>query len=462
MILFNQGYMISSCIDLTMTHAFFSIMGGFVITDRERVPNHVLVLNSRHQDIDYYMDQVKTVVSVDNDIKDRLNILATAFIKAPITNNLVGGRPGAYSEPTDTIGVLDQITSTLMTAISKIMSQYEFLSVLPFGKTAIKSWAIDMAIEEVETVFSTVAGECDDEKSEDVNEKHRVRQVLHDKLEVELRKKLTERLQNRRKILEKDILDKNKQDSLAKTFALGQTIWFVLQCIVRRAQHLPLTQIELMTCAYATLNAAIYFFWWHKPFRVDSPIMLRSEIPPCKEWEDGTSELNLWDWDFMTFVQFLLGTAYDDYDFRQKLRVPTFYSGHFYNADNNLWIVLAEIITAAVFGGIHLLAWNYEFPTRAELWLWRVSALIIAGIPVMFFLSLILMIADTSVNGNEDDNHAGYWRPAFLTTNFAPGIFILYIITRPVILVLALISLRKLPVGTLSDVGWLKFIPHIE
>ena len=43
-----------------------------------------------------------------------------------------------------------------------------------------------------------------------------------------------------------EIEDRSKSDGFSKTIALGQTLWFVAQCIARRPQHLDLTLIELL------------------------------------------------------------------------------------------------------------------------------------------------------------------------------------------------------------------------
>ena len=69
-----------------------------------------------------------------------------------------------------------------------------------------------------------------------------------------------------------EIEDRSKADGLSKTIALGQTLWFVAQCIARRAQHLDLTPVELLTLSLAVLNGVMYFLWWNKPMDVRCPI----------------------------------------------------------------------------------------------------------------------------------------------------------------------------------------------
>ena len=69
-----------------------------------------------------------------------------------------------------------------------------------------------------------------------------------------------------------EIKDRSKTDGFSKTIALGQTLWFVAQCIARRAQHLDLTFVELLTLSLAVLNGVMYFLWWNKPMDVRCPI----------------------------------------------------------------------------------------------------------------------------------------------------------------------------------------------
>src|ERR1700732_3625752 len=55
-------------------------------------------------------------------------------------------------------------------------------------------------------------------------------------------------------ITEEEIKDKGRGDALSKGFTLIQTAWFIPQCIARTAEHLPITELELVTLAFAALN----------------------------------------------------------------------------------------------------------------------------------------------------------------------------------------------------------------
>jgi hypothetical protein len=77
-------------------------------------------------------------------------------------------------------------------------------------------------------------------------------------------------------ISEADIVDRSAGDGLSKVIAMVQVIWFVVQLIGRRAVNVTITELEIATVAYATMNLVIYIFWWSKPLRVDQQIILYS------------------------------------------------------------------------------------------------------------------------------------------------------------------------------------------
>ena len=79
-----------------------------------------------------------------------------------------------------------------------------------------------------------------------------------------------------------EIEDHSKSDGFSKTIVLGQTLWFVAQCIARRAQHLDLTLIELLTVSLAVLNGLMYFLWWHKPLDVRCPVRVYLRVLPVE------------------------------------------------------------------------------------------------------------------------------------------------------------------------------------
>ena len=83
-----------------------------------------------------------------------------------------------------------------------------------------------------------------------------------------------------------DIQDRGKGDALSKGLVVVQTTWFILQCIARWIQHLPVTELELVTLAFAALNGVMCFLWWDKPLDVrrSFPIYLKKERDPSERY----------------------------------------------------------------------------------------------------------------------------------------------------------------------------------
>ncbi|KAJ7038385.1 hypothetical protein C8F04DRAFT_1034435 [Mycena alexandri] len=82
-----------------------------------------------------------------------------------------------------------------------------------------------------------------------------------------------------RSIKDADIADKSKGDALSKGVAITQGLWFTVQCLARFHQHLPVTEIEIATLAFAVVSISIRLFWWSKPLDVQQPIVVAG--PPA-------------------------------------------------------------------------------------------------------------------------------------------------------------------------------------
>ncbi|KAJ7062277.1 hypothetical protein C8F01DRAFT_1137068 [Mycena amicta] len=122
-----------------------------------------------------------------------------------------------------------------------------------------------------------------------------------------------------RKTSESSIEDKSKGDVLSKGLSFFQGLWFVLQCITRTAQHLPLTELEVATLAFAVINIFTWLLWWGKPLDVRNPLVI--EVSP--KYNSRPQQPRLWEYKFAS----LLGQACDDGDYNPIANdaVPTFW-----------------------------------------------------------------------------------------------------------------------------------------
>ena len=248
---------------------------------------------------------------------------------------------------------------------------------------------------------------------------------------------------------EEETKDKGKSDWLAKSVVLLQTSWFVMQCIARAVEHLPITHLEIVTLAYAAVNFVIYIFWWNKPLNVNRPIRVFQKsdagAEPRETRRSGAWELTLEEiGDILKgIVTFIAGGQDMDVYLIREDRVPRFW------ADSNGEQAIADLIVVGVgvcFGAIHCIAWGFSSPTHTELLMWRISSVAITAIPIYVTLGIFL----------------GGWLDSGGTTiiSILSGC-ILYIIARAVTLVLAFTTLRNLPPGAYEIVHWTTFIPHI-
>ena len=252
-----------------------------------------------------------------------------------------------------------------------------------------------------------------------------------------------------------EIEDRGKSDWLAKSLVLLQTSWFVIQCIARGIEHLPVTHLEVVTLAYAAMNFVIYIFWWNKPLNVKQPVRVVRKSDPEDTQPQVTepiSEARELTWKAIrksleTVVATIIGAQDGGVDLSRKDRVPKFWAD---SIDGDIGIADFIVLgVGACFGAIHCIAWVFSSPTRAELLIWRIASVAITAVPIYMYIGFFL----AAWVDNED----------FSVTEvilFLPP-SILYILARVVTLILAFISLRDLPLGAYQTVHWTTFIPHI-
>ncbi|KZP06525.1 hypothetical protein FIBSPDRAFT_842053 [Athelia psychrophila] len=239
--------------------------------------------------------------------------------------------------------------------------------------------------------------------------------------------------------------DKSKGDTISKSIAIFQTLWFVVQCIARRIENLATTNLEIMTLAYTVITVAMYAAWWHKPLNVHCPIRVKGS----KKFAKDTRPFQ-WT-DIINYV-----TGDQDYliDLSGEERVPTFWSscsgGN--STEVPLYADMIALAVAMVFGAVHCAAWSYTFPSLVERWMWRVCAIAIAAIP--------LPMAGAFMVFNPIDREASGFLDYIIGLCMALGA-LLYILARIILLILSFTTLHKLPPSAYQAVQWTTWIPHI-
>ena len=298
-------------------------------------------------------------------------------------------------------------------------------------------------------------------------------------------------------ITEEEISDKSKADLLTKLLVCGQTGWFVLQCLGRWKQKLPLTTLELATITFVWCTWGIYGQWLKKPLDVESPTVLKiqastAEIlinagPAASQPYRRTPLDFVWDWhaswtmDVQPHLNFRVGP-------RERPIQRILNDGFpWYDRASDVGIILFMI---TFYGAIHVMGWNFIFPSSIERILWRVSGLVILCTTTAFCLwelgwgiirawyllhlnkqpirpMSIFYVFTNRVEKIDGANGLPIPDEKFDAEGVAAGhIFVavplgvLYILARFYVIGEALASLRALPAAAYQDVDWTKFIPH--
>ena len=166
-------------------------------------------------------------------------------------------------------------------------------------------------------------------------------------------------------ITEEEIQDRSKADGLMRTIAMIQICWLFIQVITRWSANIAVTQLEVSTVAFAICAIIIYVLSWEKPKGVNIPITI------LKIHDNGEKAHSL--------LSATLGT---------KLYISV-------HQERTMDFTLPETeatpwglgITGVIFGGIHLAAWDFIFPTQIESILWRVAAIYCTCAPIVVLLN---------------------------------------------------------------------------
>jgi len=287
-------------------------------------------------------------------------------------------------------------------------------------------------------------------------------------------------------ITEEDILDKSKGDFLTKSLVMIQTTWFIVQCLVRWSSNLTVTEIEVVTLAFAILNIVTYVMWFPKPLGVQVGIkipkkkdvpLLPDPVPGVREgWlqrqiERGNKGGGVTWVPWMILVSLLLPIKFlsglflplgematDDQVPAGSAYVPTFYAD--LDITDEIGVVSPSLGMSVVFGALHFIPWTSEFPSDTEELLWRICSVVITVEPLPAAVGLGL---DRLTKGHPANGvlRRGMEAIAMSIGSLAFIGLPLYVLARLTVLILAFSTLRNLHGTALTDVTWSSFVPHI-
>jgi hypothetical protein len=266
---------------------------------------------------------------------------------------------------------------------------------------------------------------------------------------------------------DEDIQDKNKSDALIKIIAIFQIMYLVVQLIIRRVKGLPITQLEIMTLAFAACSVCTYIISFNKPKDVITPHVLRAQRYPT------TSEvLTLANFGPMVWFDVILFQRWATS--RTSFWIPNT-TCHFiqlaglgirWRRYGAFWI--GSTMGAIILGSLHALAWKTQFPTEIEQRMWQVASILTIATPFLYMvlgnvvfgalITIAVVMKGRVSTAGTDVNPSTYligilmkfpwWTRKILSAYYAVLsllAFVLYILGRLFVLVEVLRSLAFLP-----------------
>ncbi|KAG1798321.1 hypothetical protein EV424DRAFT_1518920 [Suillus variegatus] len=253
------------------------------------------------------------------------------------------------------------------------------------------------------------------------------------------------------------IHDRSKGNAISKGLVILQVAWFVMQLITRAIYRLETTQLEVGTLAFAVLNFLTYAAWWDKPLNVQCPHPVywkstKSKSIVTPEYHIGyvcasTNKIAQFGILAPVLRPMLELIGFPGIPTSRKLEVPTFDGSIELEQLHKHVLLVAGLLMATIFGGIHGMAWFFAFPTYQERVLWRMSAIAITCTPWLGLLTAPPLAALDA--------------PLTLFILLYGSYIMLYITARGVLLVLMFTTLRDLPPDAYQAVLWTSLVPHL-
>ena len=289
-------------------------------------------------------------------------------------------------------------------------------------------------------------------------------------------------------ITEKELWDKSKQDGFQKTLTLLQTAWFVIQCLGRAIQRLPLTTLELTTFSFVFCTFASYYQWSNKPLDVESPtvleckastreILLNAGAHPDAEKPYRQTPLDFIDNQSPSWLTEIQPRLHFRAGPRER-PLPRFTNDRFPVIGVSRDSVLLFCVMLA-YCCLHFIAWNFSFPSHVERVLWHAACITIV------VTTFIFLACETYQDGHRLGRWDRYYIKLFpkrkasirrMNTmekrrrerEFIPQwefiamnpVTFAYVLARAYICVEVFVSLRSLPSKAFYSVQWSEFIPH--
>jgi hypothetical protein len=234
---------------------------------------------------------------------------------------------------------------------------------------------------------------------------------------------------------ERVIDDMAKVDPFSKVFTCLQSACVVIEVIARAAKGLPVSELELATIAYIICLFTTYAFWWKKP----QGVCTTTRVTCLNE---RRLKENLWGRTSASFHKSI----------KDEISSAFEASG------------IGLAVFSVVFGSIHVIAWNFSFPSSVERIMWISCSLTITALPPLILISVRIEIIVRELYHSLGNLLSDGSRQLSLFEGVGLLDWIavyLYAACRVFLIIEMFISLRSQPAALYQTVRWADYIPHI-
>lgn len=261
---------------------------------------------------------------------------------------------------------------------------------------------------------------------------------------VTLQQKIPEKFPNES---ESSIKDRSKADGLTKVFALLQCIWLLAQAIVRGYAGLSISELELATIAFIPCTFAMYIIWFDKGFDVEHVTIIKISPEEFRRMDVGRPKME----------------AVDSIWYIKELSLKILWFKVIL-VDEELSYSIVQIFvytTGTIFSALHMIAWNWKFPSRAVLIAWRCCSVMAVSSTLSPILLLFVVIISSGANANSlFDRLMNVFRVSMAALMLF--IALLYPFARLGLIVLIFYCFYSMPAAVYqtTSFSWIDSVPH--
>ncbi|OCH84417.1 hypothetical protein OBBRIDRAFT_764357, partial [Obba rivulosa] len=238
---------------------------------------------------------------------------------------------------------------------------------------------------------------------------------------------------------------RSKSDSFSTIISCAQALWMFMQCIVRAANHLPITTLEYGTVGYIVVACVICGLKWHKPEVV--ALRIHISLRDGKSVDDATIVLsdsnNAYEGEKHEDIE----TLHTPREVGNAAQAASQDSHGRCGCPEGLWIRLqvpfVYLLCGVVgvgFGIWHCVAWNNFFPTHSERQLWHICA-VLSSVPYIPLVAALNFRDSLDQSGNRPGD-----KVQDILLKFVVAFFVLmYIFPRGFLCIEMFIGLRRAP-----------------